>query len=137
MALAQDITLSVNPSADGTTYEDQVYSRYDDSYPNRSTYIGPGHLPAEARNLLNFYRTPPKPNGNFKGVKKTALKFTEDEIVDGADGVAQLTAPDICNVEFSFPVGITDARNLAFRQRVAAAILNTTLMDSLTVTQHV
>lgn len=129
---SNEITLSVNEdNDDGTTAEvDHVYQRYEE-YLNRSIYIGETHVPA-ARDTIGMYRTFPKTNGNFKGVEKTSLKFTKDIVVDGVDGLAQLTSPLIGEVSFSMPVGATDAEKVLLRMKMVAAIANDGMMVPLT-----
>lgn len=127
-----EITLSVDALNNGTPVN-RIYTRFDE-YQNRSVYVGPNHS-ISARDTLSLYRTQPKPSGNFKGVAKTALKFSEDKVVTGTDGLSQLTAPIIGDIAFSIPVGVSNADILAFEQRLVAALdhaimraLNETLM---------
>lgn len=135
MSLPNVITLSID-EADDTNFVSHVFERYDDSALNRSLYIGPGHLPAEARNTLGFYRTPPKPNGNFKGVKKSSIKTTHDYSVLGVDG-STLTSPAIQEFNISLPVGLTNAQVLFERMKFAAIVAEAELMFDLAVVQHV
>jgi hypothetical protein len=100
---------------------DHVYSRFDD-FANRSVYINTSTHNLEMRDTLGLYRTFPKPNGNFKGVGKTSLKFTTDISVDAVDGVSTLVSPMIGEVGFSIPVGATDAQKLILRQRIVALV---------------
>jgi len=126
------ITLSVNAdNDDGTTPDvDIVYSRYDE-YQNRSVYIAADHS-LSVRNTMGFYRTFPKPSGNFLGVAKSAIKFTQDYVVPGADSTTTITAPGLAEVNFSLPVGITPAQTLALAMRVAAAIVQSAILAPLT-----
>lgn len=114
------ITLAVDLENDGGTPTDVVYRRFE-AYQNRSLYIGAAHA-LNARDTLGFYRTLPKPNGNFRGVAKTSMKFTFDVTVDGVDGVSQITAPIIVEVSCSLPVGATTAQAKAARQKAAALL---------------
>lgn len=113
--LADVITLSVDEQNDGVGPVDHVYSRYDTN-PNRTTYIHANHA-LDERDTLTFYRTLPKPSGNFKGVAKTAQKFSRDISVLGADG-ATITAPIIVEISTSLPVGATAAQAMIARQKV-------------------
>lgn len=113
------ITLAIDELNNGTTVN-KVMSRYD-SNGNRSLYIAPDHLP-DNRQTMSLFRSPAKPNGNFRGVNKTSVKLTWDRQVLGVDGVATLTAPSICECGFSLPVGMTDAETLEFRQTMVAAL---------------
>jgi len=128
---ANVITLSVNEdNDDGTTAEvEHSYQRYEE-YLNRSIYIGENHVPA-ARDIIGMYRTFPKVNGNFKGVEKSSLKATKDIVVNGVDGLAQLTSPLIGEVNFSIPVGATDSDVLLLRMKLVAAIMNDGIMIPL------
>lgn len=114
------ITLSVDEENDGVGPVNHAYTRFEE-FQNRSTYIGPNHT-MSSRNTLSLYRTFPKASGNFKGVSKTSLKFSQDLQVDGADGVSQLTAPIIVDVSFSIPVGATHAQILIAQQRALALL---------------
>lgn len=134
MALAETITLSVDAANNGNP-ANQVYTRFD-SYQNRSLYIGADHLP-DARNTLGFYRTFPTASGNFKGVCKTSVKFTQDVEVAGKDSSTTLTSPIIADLSFSVPVGVTASDLVEVRQRLLALIDGDTLMNSLNIQQQV
>jgi len=126
------ISLAVNEDNDDGTTPDVVhdYSRYDE-YQNRSVYISDSHTLA-LRNTLGFYRTFPKPSGNFLGVAKSAVKLTEDIVVPGADATTTITVPNIGEVKFSFAVGATPAQTLAFKMRMSAMIAEQAIMADLT-----
>jgi len=128
MAIANDITLNVDYLNDGNTTA-EAYEN-EDRTGNRSTYAGPNHA-LDARDQINFYRSYPTKNGNFKGVAKTAFKLTFDHTVTGVDGVASLTAPVICEVSFSVPVGVSAADVLKVRQRALALLDNDVIMEDL------
>lgn len=114
------ITLSVDEQNDGVGLVNHVFTRYEE-YQNRAVYIGANHTLA-TKDTLSLYRTFPKASGNFRGVGKTAAKFSQDVLVDGVDGVSQLTAPIIVDVSFSIPVGATPAQILIARQRALALL---------------
>lgn len=97
------LTTSVDP--------EEVYTRWNESEPNKSTYIGPAHS-AVSRQTINFYRTPAKKSGNSYGVEKAAIKVTLDVDVDTVDGAGTTKAPLIAEVSFAMPVGTTDAEKL-------------------------
>ena len=115
-----EITLSVDEENDGVGPVNHVYSRFEE-YQNRAVYIGPNHS-IPNRNTLGLYRTFPKVSGNFRGVSKSAVKFSQDISVTGVDGVSQLSAPIIVDVSFSIPVGATHAQILIARQRALALL---------------
>jgi len=136
MSLPSSITLAVDEENDGVGPVNHVYELFDGSLSNRSIFVGPDHT-ISARNTLTFYRTLPKSSGNFRGVAKTAFKFSCDTIVDGVDGVSQLTAPMIVEVSFSLPVGVTAAESLIMRQKALALLDLDTVMAPLNDQQMV
>lgn len=117
-----EITLTVDELNDGVTTADvdHVFTRFDE-YQNRSVYNGSTHT-FESRDQLGLYRTFPKPNANFKGVRKSTVKFTKDIVVTGVDGVSSITSPIITEISFSIPVGATDAQILIERQKALALL---------------
>lgn len=114
-----EIVLSVDVANNGTT----VNLEYTQSalLENRSTYMSGIHS-IDRRDLLQLYRTAPTKQGNFKGVAKTAVKFTKDFLVFGVDGVSSLTAPVIIEVGFSIPVGVSSGDITEMRQRAVALL---------------
>jgi len=114
------ITLGIDVANDSTIVN-YDFTRYD-SYQNRTVYIADAHVQT-ARDTLTLYRTTPKPSGNFRGTTKTAFKFSKDYIVDGVDGVSQLSAPAIVEVSFAIPVGVSTA-NMLFERQKALALLD-------------
>lgn len=122
------LTLAVDPLNDGTIVP-EVFSRYD-RFANRTVYIGEGHLP-DARNTLSMYRSFATKSGNFNGTSKSAVKFSRDIGVPGADGVSTLTAPVIIDISFSVPVGTPAAVILAMRQAAIALLDDDAVMVPL------
>lgn len=114
------ITLAVDEENDGVGLINHVYSRFEE-FQNRASYISAEHS-LDSRDTLAFYRTMPKSSGNFRGVAKTALKFSMDKTVLGVDGVSNITAPLIGEVSFSLPVGASAADALILRQRLVALL---------------
>lgn len=129
------ITLSVDEENDGVGPVNHVFNRFEE-YQNRSVYIGTNHSMA-TKDTLNLYRTFPKASGNFRGVAKTAFKFSKDLTVTGVDGVSQLSAPIIVDVSFSIPVGATHAQILVARQRALALLDLDVVMTPLNEQQMV
>lgn len=123
-----ELTLAVDTANDATP-ENEVYSRYEETQ-NRSTYVMSSHTP-DYRNMLVLYRTQPTRAGNFKGVGKTAAKFTVDLDVPGVDSNTTLTAPGILEISFSIPVGATTADVIHLRQKAIALLDNDTFMNKL------
>jgi hypothetical protein len=129
-----EITLGVDEAND-TVIVNHVFTR-NEEYLNRSVYQSDVSS-LVAKDTMTFYRTFPKSNGNFRGVAKSAVKFSKDHVVDGVDGVSQLTSPVIVEVSFSIPVGVSDADVLLMRQRCVALLDDDTVMDALNVQQRV
>jgi len=125
------ITLDVDTDNDGgaTAAETFTYSRFEE-FQNRSTYISSDHSLA-VRNQLGLYRTMPKQSGNFRGVAKSAIKFTQDYQVAGVDATTTNVAPGIIDIGFSIPVGITPEQDLALRMRAVALLLQDTILAPL------
>lgn len=121
------ITLPVDELNNGTPVN-EVLTRFEE-FLNRSVYIGATHS-MSAKDSLTLYRTFPKPSGNFKGVSKTAVKFSRDYVVTGIDGL-NITAPVIIEVSFSIPVGVVTADVLLNRQRAIALLDLDTVMTPL------
>lgn len=132
--LANSFTLSVNTdNDDGTTAEvEYVFNRYDDQSPNRSEYIEDTDHSLSLRDKIGFYRTFPKPSGNFPGTAKCAAKVTKDFVVPGMDSSTSITVPAIIDVGFSFPIGMTEEQRTALRMRVVALLSSDTIMLPLT-----
>jgi hypothetical protein len=122
------ITLAVDELNDTNTV-DHVFNRYDE-FQNRSVYSGENHQ-LTARDSLTLYRTFQKVSGNFRGVAKSSFKFTQDFVIDGVDGIAQLTSPLIAEVSFSIPVGVVVADQLVMRQRLIALLDTDAIMVAL------
>lgn len=126
--LDNEITLPVDETNTGVPV-DHIFTRFDE-YTNRSVYIGENHS-LDAKDNLTVYRTFPKVAGNFRGVAKTAIKFSTDITVLGADGVSQVKAPIIAEISFSVPVGATGVQRLISRQRAIAILDRDDIMENL------
>lgn len=129
------ITLNVDP-ANNAVIVPEAYARHDDSQPNRTRYISPVHT-LLGRDVLDFYRTPPKKAGNFNGVAKSGFKFTTDITVPAADGTTTVVSPTIGEVSFSLPLGFTTAQIKKLRQRMIATLDDDALMLKLNEKQEV
>lgn len=132
--LDNTLTLGVDV-ANNATIVDRPYRRYEENL-NRSVYVGPNHT-LTTKDTLTFYRTSPKPSGNFRGTAKTSFKFSQDQSVLAVDGISQLTAPAIVEVNFSLPVGVTPAQVLELRQRVIALLDSDNIMNNLNNTLEI
>lgn len=128
------ITLSVDVTNSGSPTS-EPYTRHEE-LANRSTYIGADHTLAD-RNTLQFYRTPPRRNGEFLGAAKTSLKFTQDTSVANASGDGNIVAPLIMEVQISAPVGVTEADLVHLRQRVLAVLDDDSVSGPLMFTQEI
>lgn len=126
--LDNTVTLSVDLLND-ETFTDVDFTRVD-VFPNRSLYksVDDSYI---IRDTLAFYRTLPKRSGNNLGVKKSAFKLTQDQVVPGVDATTTLTQPEIAEVSFNSPVGSTAAVRKIMRQRLIALLDNDTLMERL------
>lgn len=134
--LSDPITLAVDEDNNtGTAAVNHVYSRYD-QFQNRSEYIHSSHTSA-AKDKMTVYRTLPKVSGNFRGVAKSAIKFTKDVSVAGVDSTTTLVAQELLEINCSFPVGTTVAQQKVLRYRAAAALMNDTLMDNINFVQMI
>lgn len=125
--LPNEIVLPVDLLNTGVT-TGLTYQKFD-AYQNRSIYISGSHT-ADARDNLTLFRTFPKVSGNFKGTRKTAVKFTKDFTVATVDG-STTNSPLIIEVSFSIPVGIPVADQLIARQRALALLDNDAVMGPL------
>jgi hypothetical protein len=128
------ITLAVDELNDTNTV-DHVFGRFDE-FQNRSVYTGENHQ-LTARDLLTLYRTHQKVSGNFRGVAKSSCKFTQDFVIDGVDGISQLTSPLIGEINFSIPVGVVVADQLIMRQRMIALLDDDAIMVALNNTLEI
>jgi hypothetical protein len=123
-----EITLAVDELNDDTTV-DLVLTRFEE-HLNRASYVSPSHTMA-TRDMLTLYRTFPKQSGNFRGVGKSTIKFSQDISVLGVDGTSSLTVPLIMEVSFSVPVGTTSAQIVEMRQRGVAILDRDDVMNPL------
>lgn len=122
------ITLTVDTQNNGTT-ENLSLRRHQEG-TDKSAYITPNHT-LQKRDKLEFFRTMPRTNGNFKGMAKAEFKLTRDVSVPGVDETTTLTAPLIIDVSFSTPVGVTAAQALEARQRAVALLDDDAVMVNL------
>lgn len=119
MSQVNPIVLAVDVLNDANTV-DYTFSQFD-NFSNRTVYIGEDHTIA-GHDTLTLYRTFPKPAGNFCGMAKVAVKFSQAISVYGVDGVSTISAPLILEVSASIPVGATLAQQLVARQRGVALL---------------
>lgn len=117
--LPNTIVLPVDVLDNGTTV-DKTFTR-DDQFPNRAVYVAEDHSLTQ-RSILNTYRTPPKPSGNFLGVAKGSFKITQDFEVLGKDRTTELMAGGIIETSTSMPVGCTTAQHVEMLQRMIALL---------------
>lgn len=115
-----EITLTVDENNDGgtTANVDYVYNRFD-TFTGRSVFNSNNHS-EDSRETLSLYRTSAKASGLFRGVRKTAFKFTTDVQVVGTDGVSLITSPIITEVKMSIPLGATAEQAMLERQKALA-----------------
>lgn len=127
------ITLPVDLANDSNLVN-VVFTRFEEQ-PNRTTYIGSGHS-FDNRNTLGLYRTFPTKNGNFRGVAKSAVKFTKDISVAGVNE-QPITAPVIIDITFSVPVGTDSSTLVAMRQKALSLLDTDLIMDKLNRTLEI
>jgi len=128
------ITLGVDVANDSNVVN-AVFTRHSEEL-NRSIYNEAGHTLA-SRDTLTFNRTAPKPNGDSRGMARSAIKFTQDVSVANASGDGTIVLPLIGEVSFSVPVGTTPAQTMELRQRIIAILdddaISAPLMDTLDI----
>jgi hypothetical protein len=124
------ITLSVDEANDGVTTADvdHIYQRFD-SFSTRSLYHHNGHEP-DMRDMLGFYRTAAKRNGNNRGSQRSSFKFTKDVEVTGVDGNTVIT-PMYFEVNASIPLGVSDADIMKERQKCISLLDDDSIMTPL------
>ena len=100
------------------------YERYDDSQPNKATYIATDEHSDTARSTMDLYRTAPRRQGDSLGVRKSAIKLTRDFAVPTADGIEGETnlVPAIVQVSWSLPVGLSDADRADLNDRIVTLV---------------
>jgi hypothetical protein len=125
--LSNSLTLAVDTANTGST-TDEVYTRFSEQ-ENRTVYTRADHSLSERHELALTRRFPTR-SGNFKGVAKTSIKFTDDTTVTGNDG-ADIVSPLIGEFSLSVPVGVTDAEILSFRQKMVALLDDDTFIATL------
>jgi len=129
MSLKETIDLEVDVLNDGDTVSEELI-RFE-SPLNRSVYIASSTHSLVSKDQLTFYRTFPKPTGNFNGVAKCSFKFSKDMLVNAPDSMTTVKAPLIVEVSFSIPVGATPAQTLVARQRALALLDDDSIMGPL------
>lgn len=127
------LTLPVDVANNGTVVN-QEYRRFEEG-PNKSSYISSSHT-LQKRDTMTLARTLPTRTGNFKGVAKTAAKFTADQEVPGVDVSTTIVSPLIGECNFSIPIGSSHAAIVQLRQRMIAFI-DHTAATSLTELQEI
>lgn len=97
---------------------------------DKSTYVGPLNSLA-ARDWLQFYRSAPKRSGESRGTSKSTIKFTIDEAVPNASGSGDIVLPVILEVNFSIPVGCSEATFYELVNRAHGILLDPVLVTNL------
>lgn len=128
--LPNELVLSVDPAHDSNP-QDETYSKVkEDSSLGRSVYTGADHS-LTMRETLTVSAREPIPSGQFRGVAKSSIKFTEDLTIPNALG-DDIVAPQIGEISFSLPVGTTAAQAMHLRQRLVAALNSESFITTLT-----
>lgn len=128
MSQPTTIALTVDTENSGVT-STLNYSHFE-SFANRSVYNSEHH-DLIMRDTLGLYRTFPKPTDTFRGVGRSAIKFTSDISVPGRDGTSSIVSPLIVEISFSVPVGATEAQIIDLRQRAIALLDSDEIMTPL------
>jgi len=123
------ITVPVDLLNTGST-TDEVYRRQEEN-AGKSVYILEAVHSLIKRHMFSLFRTHPKKVGNFRGMAKSAVKFTQDLDIPGVDSTTTLTTPLIAEASFSIPVGATAAQVLEARQRLVAILDDDVVMVRL------
>lgn len=130
---ANTITLAVDKLNNGTPTS-EVFTRHSESV-DKTVYRGPDHT-VSSPNTLTLYRTLPKRSGDFLGTSKVSIKLSETvSVVNGAGET--VSVPNIVEVSFSNPVGVSAAIMKAQRQRALAALDLDTVMDTFQGAQEI
>jgi hypothetical protein len=93
--------------ADEPGAESRTFARFD-AVSNKSEYRADDHT-AALRHKLEFYRTPEKASGNYRGSRKSTVKYTHDVSVPNRDGSGNVVAPIVVTTTYSYPIGVSDA----------------------------
>lgn len=128
------ITLAVDV-ANNDVLVNAVFTR-EDFTSNKSTYHGPLYSMTHP-DILNFRRSPVHPTSVNKGITKVGIKLSKGMDVEGADGVSEVTLAMIADINFHIPVGVTAADSKEFRMRMAAVLMDDSIMDKLFSSQSI
>lgn len=131
--LTNEIVLPVDTLNTGVT-TNLSYTRFDE-YNNRTVYISENHE-AGSPDTLTFYRTLPKVSGSFKGVRKSAFKFSRAVTVPDTTGT-DIDSAIIMEVSLSLPVGVLKPATLEMRQAVIALLDKDTVMEAFHDIQNI
>lgn len=96
-------TLSLSAAAEA---EEVVFTRKR-YVADKSEYHADDHS-EESQHKVEFYRTPAKASGNYRGSQKAKVKYTKDVTVPNRDGSGNIVAPIVVTLGFSYPLGTTD-----------------------------
>lgn len=126
----ETLTLTVDETNDGETTANvnHVYKRFD-TFNTRSIYHHANNQP-DLRDILSFYRTEAKRNGNYRGARRSSFKFTKDVTVLGFDG-SNIVVPMYFEVNASIPLGVTEEVMMVQRQKCVALLDDDTISGPL------
>ena len=125
MSLSDPIVLSVDVANNNTPVAVNL-ARFRE-VTDETVYKLPSHT-LSLRNLVAFSRTFPKQVGNFRGLARAKIVFTQDVTVVGVDG-ANIVAPFTFIVEARTPVGVSLGDQVSKRQHVISLLDNDALME--------
>lgn len=128
--MSQPTTIALSVDTENTGVISTLTYSHFESIANRSIYNSEHH-DLIMRDTLGLYRTFPKPTETFRGVGRSAIKFTSDITVAGRDGTSNIVSPLIMEISFSVPVGATEAQIVEIRQRAIALLDSDAIMNPL------
>lgn len=141
MSQASSFLLDVDYLDNGVSSDERGFVLYDGPYANRSKYICTSATAADVhaldnRHQVEFYRSPAKRNGNYRGTNRTTIKLTKDVAVDNVAGDGQIVAPLIWTISAAIPLGVSAADIENFRMETLAMLGETAVTSDLFILQE-
>jgi hypothetical protein len=128
-----DIIIAVDAANDGNPVN-ETYSILDPGQ-GKSVWTLDG-TSLEDKVTLSLFATPPKRSGNFQGVIRSGGKFTLGVSVPAVNDETNKSV-SIMNIEFSIPLGTSEADVIHLCQRGVGFLANAVLMKDLTLQARV
>lgn len=125
------LTINTDPNNDDTIVA-KIFSRARVLMNGLKTLYHMDNSHSTARpDTLSFETSEPKPNGQFLGVTRPKVVRRRTIDVESIDPGTEISQPLIGKVEFSIPVGATDAELLELRQDLIAVLDDDATMGTL------